>query len=148
MSTYTQIIYQIVFGTKKRQKVLDLKRIDKLYAYIVGILREKNCFVYRIGGTEDHIHIVCHLHPMVSLASLIKDIKLASNKFIYKTGLFPGFTNWAPGYGAFTYHINAKERLIAYVKNQQEHHRKRSSTEELKALLEEHGVKYDDKYLA
>ncbi len=51
---------------------------EQLYKYIWGILKKKNCHLYRINGVEDHIHIFTHLHPSISLANLIKDTKLAS----------------------------------------------------------------------
>ncbi|PKD43881.1 hypothetical protein CWD77_07680 [Rhodohalobacter barkolensis] len=47
-----------------------------------------------MNGTENHIHILIHLHPSVSLANLIKDIKLASSDFIKRENLFPKFTGW------------------------------------------------------
>lgn len=87
-----------------------------------GIVKNKDCHLYRINGVDDHIHIVTHLHPSVSLASLVKDIKLASSDFIKKMELFKRFGGWQDGYGAFTYSINEKYRLIEYVKNQEVHH--------------------------
>jgi len=32
--------------------------------------------LYRINGIEDHIHIFSDLHPSISLARYVKDIKL------------------------------------------------------------------------
>ncbi|MUP39378.1 hypothetical protein [Labilibaculum euxinus] len=49
--------------------------------------------------------------------------------------------------GAFTYDVSAKDNLIAYVKNQKEHHSKLSYREEYIQLLEEHGVEFEEKYL-
>jgi putative transposase len=65
-----------------------------------GILENKKCHLYQINGVEDHIHILTHLHPSVALADLVKDIKLASTKFIKEKGLFPQFSGWQDGYGA------------------------------------------------
>lgn len=146
MSTYTQIIYQIVFGTKYRRHVLLRENRPELFKYISGILENKKCHLYQVGGVEDHIHIVTHLHPSVSLASLVKDIKLASTVHIKAQNLFPDFTGWQEGYGAFTYSIQAKERLIAYVQNQEEHHRKKTIKEEYIELLHEHRIEFDEKY--
>lgn len=146
MSTYTQIIYQIVFSTKNRAPALQEKNRDKLFKYIWGILKKKNCHLYRINGVEDHLHIVTHIHPSVALSSLVKDIKLASNSFIKEKNLFPLFKGWQKGYGAFTYSINEKDRLIEYVKNQQEHHKMVSFKGEYRTLLEEHVVDFDKKY--
>lgn len=147
MSTYTQIIYQIVFGTKNREPTLTKENRDELFKYIWGLLENKKCHLYRINGVEDHLHIVTHLHPTVSLASLVKDIKLASTEYIKVNQLFKSFKGWQDGYGAFTYSIKEKERLIAYVKNQEEHHRVKTFREEYISLLEEHGVAFDEKYL-
>ncbi|MBK7338658.1 MAG: hypothetical protein IPJ00_22130 [Saprospirales bacterium] len=76
-----------------------------------------------------------------------KDIKIASSIFIKKRELFQDFEGWQVGYGAFTYSISAKNNLIAYVKNQEEHHKTWSYREELLALLKEHEVEWDERYL-
>ena len=147
MSTFTQILYQIVFGTKHRQRTLTEGKRDELHRYMTGVLKNHNCHVYRINGVEDHVHIVTHLHPTVALSDLVKDIKLSTNDLIKKTSLFPSFNGWQDGYGAFTYSIKEKDRLIEYVKNQQEHHRIKTFKEELIGLLREHGVEFDEQYL-
>lgn len=147
MNTYTQILYQIVFSTKYRKPTLVKENRPELFRYIWGILENKKCHLYRINGVEDHLHIVTHLHPSVALANLVKDIKLASSIYIKEKGLFPDFGGWQDGYGAFTYAFSAKNNLIEYVKNQEEHHKIRASREELVALLTEHEVEFDGKYL-
>ena len=96
---------------------------------------------------EDHIHIVTHLHPTVALSDLVKAIKVASAIWIKDNGIFRKFNGWQDGYGAFTYSIKEKDRLIEYVKNQQEHQKKTTFREEYIALLKEHGIEYDEKYL-
>jgi putative transposase len=147
MNTYTQILYQIIFAPKNHEKTLTAKNRPQLYKYIGGILKNKKCHLYRIGGVSDHIHIVTHLHPIVSLASIVKEIKVASAIHIKNNNLFPMFSGWQDGYGGFTYSINETDRLIEYVKNQEEHHKTRSFREEFIDLLNEHGIEYDIKYL-
>jgi putative transposase len=147
MSTYTQIIYQIVFGTKDNKSILTKDHRAKLFEYILGILSNNKCHVYCINGVEDHIHIVCQLHPTVGLAWLVKDIKLATSAFIKEKNLLINFKGWQVGYGAFTYSIKEKQNLIAYVNNQEEHHKKTSFREEYIRLLNEHGVEFDERYL-
>jgi putative transposase len=147
MSTYTQILYQIVFGTKMRLPTLQKHGREHLFAYMSAVLKNKNCHCYRVGGVEDHIHIVTHIHPTANLDRLIKDIKLSSTHMIKGDKLFPHFGGWQEGYGAFTYAIEAKENLIRYTMNQEEHHRKVTFREEYIALLKEHQVEFDEKYL-
>ncbi len=147
MSTYTQILYQIVFSTKYRKPVLIKENREKLFKDIWGILKNKDCHLYRINGIEDHLHIVTHIHPSISLSSLVKDIKLGSSSYIKEKQLFPDFKSWQEGYAAFTYTIKEKERLIRYVQNQEKHHKKMTFKEELIKLLKEHGVEFDERYL-
>jgi putative transposase len=147
MSTYTQIIYQIIFSTKHREPLMIKKSRDELFKYIWGIIKNKKCHLYRINGVEDHLHIVTHLHPSVSLASLVKDIKVASSLHIKEQNLFEGFIGWQDGYGAFTYTVKEKDRLIEYVKNQEEHHKIKTFKEEYRELLLEHEIEFDEKYL-
>ena len=147
MSTYTQIIYQIVFSTKYRERVLTKDNREELFKYIWGIIQKKNSHLYRINGVEDYIHIVTNLHAAVSLSSLVKDIKVGSSIYIKENNLFIDFQNSQVGYGAFTYSIKEKYRLIEYVKNQEEHHKMVSFKEELISFLKEHGIEFDEKYL-
>ena len=147
MSTYTQILYQIIFSTKSRERTLANSGREELFKYIWGILKNKKCHLYRINGVEDHVHIVTHLHPSIALSSLVKDIKLASSDYIKRNNLFLKFNGWQEGYGAFTYSIKDKDRLIEYVKNQQEHHATKTFKEEYLELLQEQGIEFDEKYL-
>lgn len=147
MGTYTQIIYQIVIGTKFREKVLTKNNREELFKFINGILQNKKCVLYQVNGVEDHIHIVTHVHPSVALASLVKDIKLACSLYIKENNLFPHFRGWQDGYGAFTYSMKEKDRLIAYVQNQEEHHRQKSFMQEYKKLLIKHNIHFEEKYV-
>ena len=147
MSTYTQILYQIVFSTKYRELVITENNQQKLFNFIWGIAKNHNCHLYRINGVEDHIHILIHLQPSVALADLVKDIKVSSSLMIKEEKLFPKFKGWQRGYGAFTYSINAKENLVKYIINQKEHHKKTTFDVEYKKLLDEFKIDYDEKYL-
>jgi putative transposase len=147
MSTYTQILYQIVFSTWSRERTLSKKNREEFFKYISGLLQNKKCHLYRINGVEDHIHIVTHIHPTVALSVLVKDIKLAGSDWIKKNKVFSNFNGWQEGFGAFTYSIKEKDCLIEYVKNQEEHHYQKSFKEEFIELLNEHGIEFDEKYL-
>jgi len=146
MSSYRQIVYHIIFRTKRGEKTLPLAHAKELYAYIMGIVRNKNCFLYRINGMEDHLHILSDLHPSIALADYLRDIKTSSSLWLKENRNFPHFAGWASGYAALTYAHRDKDMIINYIKNQQEHHKKRSFEKEYRQLLKEHGVKIDEKY--
>jgi putative transposase len=147
MSTFTQICYHIVFSTKKREAAITAQRREDLYRYIWGIIQNHQCHLYRIGGTADHLHILTTLHPAVPLADLVKDIKVASSRWIRDEGAFHRFSHWQDGYAAFTVAHQEKARLIEYIKGQAEHHRRVSFHDEMRKLLVENGVEFDERYL-
>jgi putative transposase len=148
MSTYTQILYQLVFGSKDHIPFLSVKNQDILFAYIAGILKNKSCHSYIVGGAINHIHIITHLHPTICPAYLIKDIKEASHAMICRErSLFQNFSGWQVGYSAFTYHISSKLSLINYVKNQVEHHRTITYKDEIIRVLDENEIEFEEKYL-
>ena len=146
MSSYRQILYHLVFRTKDSQKTLIQEHSKELYAYLMGFIRNKNCFLYRINGMEDHLHILCDLHPTIALADYMRDIKTSSSIWLKQSGKFYAFKGWADGYAALTYGWKDKDKIANYIKNQQEHHKHVSFQDELRRLLKEQGVEVNEKY--
>jgi putative transposase len=146
MSSYRQILYHIIFRTKNGEKTLAQESIKELYAYILGIVKNKKCFLYRINGMEDHIHLLSDLHPSIALADYLRDIKSSTSLWLKQQGKFSSFEGWADGYAALTYSWQDKEMIVNYIKNQQEHHKKETFEEEYRRLLEEHGITIDERY--
>jgi REP element-mobilizing transposase RayT len=130
MSSFRQIIYHIVFRTKDSRESLVLEHSDELYAYIGGIIKNKNCFLYQMNGMKEHIHILSDLHPSVALADYLRDIKTSSSIWLKKNPDFPAFQGWADGYAALTYAYNDLDTIIKYIENQREHHKRVSFIDE------------------
>ena len=147
MSTYTQILYHIIFATKNRRRVLDKAGREDLFRYMWGIVKNQECHLYRINGVEDHVHLLTSLHPMVALAGLVKDLKVASSLWIKENRVFSEFEAWQEGYGAFTHSLDEKDRLIEYIKGQEEHHRSVDFLDEYRRFLKEAGMQLDERYL-
>ncbi len=147
MSSYTQILYHIVFATKGRRRVLDKPRRDDLFRYLWGVIKNHNCHLYRIGGVEDHVHILSSLHPTVALADFVKDLKVASSKWIKDERVFPEFEAWQEGYAALTCSWAERDGLIEYIKGQEEHHRAVPFLDEYREMLRKAGMELDERYL-
>jgi putative transposase len=146
MSSYRQHLYHIVTRTKNNRPTLKHENNDKLFAYITGIIKNKNCFLYRINGIENHIHILTDIHPSIAPADFVKDIKVYSSLWIKKSGLFPGFEGWSEGYASLTCSYSDLERLISYIRNQQIHHQKESFEDEYRRILVEAGIEIDERF--
>jgi REP element-mobilizing transposase RayT len=147
MTTYTQLIFHIIFSTKNRQAALSAEKREDLFRYIWGIAKNKQSHLYRINGVEDHVHILTDLHPSISLADFVKTVKISSSKWIKENRLFGKFAGWQDGYGAFTHSINDKDAIIEYIKNQVAHHKRISFQDELRNLLIAAHIDFDEKYL-
>jgi putative transposase len=147
MNSYRQILYHIVFCTYNRQNTIPAEHQEELYRYIWGIIKNRKGVLYQINGMENHLHILSDLHPIVALSDFIKEIKTASNSWMKQTGNYPLFTSWAEGSCSLTYAFKDKEMIVNYIKNQKEHHRKVAFEDEYRALLREHGIEPDERYI-
>ena len=143
---YTQILYHIVLRTKRSEPSIAQENVSSLYKYIWGIIKNKKGKLYRINGMEDHIHILSDLHSSFALADFVKSIKVATSLWMKQSPDFPAFQGWEEGYAAFTYSYKDKKVLINYIKQQQEHHQKESTQNELSRLWLENGMYPDERY--
>jgi len=82
-----KLYVHIIFSTKNRTLFLDDENIrNQMYAYLASILKEFGCPALIIGGTVDHIHILCTLSKVKTLAEIIREIKRNSSKWIKTKG--------------------------------------------------------------
>jgi putative transposase len=146
-NTYTQIYYHIVFSTKNRVRAISPGRREELFRYLWGIHRHLKCHLYRIGGVEDHVHILTSIHPTVALSKYIEEVKTGSSRWIRDERIFTDWPGWQDGYAALTLADKDKDGVIEYIKNQEDHHRRVTFMEEYRKLLEDAGIRYDPKYL-
>ena len=146
MSSYRQLLYHIVFRTKDSLPTIRQENAEKLYSYITGIVKNKNCFLYRINGVENHIHILTDMHPSLALSDFVREIKASSSRWMKESGYFPFFSSWSEGYGSFTCSFMDLGRVLEYIKNQEDHHRKKTFEEEYRLLLMESGIRIDERF--
>ncbi|MBR4621611.1 MAG: IS200/IS605 family transposase [Salinivirgaceae bacterium] len=144
--SYTRFLYHIVFRTKCSLNTIPESHEKDLYAYILGLVNNKNAVLYRIGGMPNHIHMLVDLPPMLSVASFMQELKIATSKWLKTNSEFPNFQGWAEGYAAFTYSLKEKETVINYIKNQKEHHKVETFESEYRRFIEESGIQIDEKY--
>ena len=133
----TSLLCHIVFATKMRERTILMDKKRELYAYINGIIQNKNCYTIRINGMDDHIHILVDMHPTVAVADLVKVIKQSSSNWLRQNWLFPMFMGWGKGYYAASIGIEGKEACRNYIMNQEEHHRNENFMQEMERAIKE-----------
>jgi REP element-mobilizing transposase RayT len=144
--SYTRLLYHIVFRTKYGKRTIPEAHEKELYAYIMGIIENKKSKLYRIGGTENHIHFLVDMHPTFALSDFMKELKEYSSKWLAKNPNFPDFEGWAVSFAGFTYNLNDKQMIINYIKHQKEHHKTVSFEDEYRQFLMDNGIEIDERY--
>ena len=141
----TSLLVHIVFGTKNRIPYLDDVINYELYLYVTKILQNHNCQSLRIGGTEDHIHVLCVMAKNLSIGKIVEEIKTSSSKWIKTKGIKYQEFYWQSGYGAFSVSSNRRDIVCNYISQQKQHHQKITFMEEFHSLLKKHQIAIDNR---
>ncbi|MCL1932566.1 MAG: IS200/IS605 family transposase [Candidatus Azobacteroides sp.] len=145
--TFSQIYIQIVFAVKNRDALIRPEWENELYKYITGIVQNKGQKMLVINGTNNHIHILIGLKPTCCLSDLIREIKKSSNTFIKENRFTRYNFQWQEGYGVFSYSHSALDRVVKYIQNQKERHKKETFRNEYMDFLKKFDIKFNDEYL-
>ena len=137
-------LHHIIINTKGRQMTIAPDHCEDMYRFITSVIKRNNCVLYRIGGIENHIHMLIDLTSTVSLSHLMWDIKRSSSDWAKQCGLFPLFNGWGKEYGAFSISASHKDAVIAYIVGQPEHHKRVSFDDEYQRIAERNGVEWGE----
>ena len=145
--TFSQIYIQIVFAVKNRNGLIHQSWEEELYKYITGIVTNKEQKMLAINGMPDPIHILIGMRPSCCLSDLVREIKKSSGNYINEKKLSKNTFEWQAGYGAFSYSYSSLDNVISYIKNQKEHHKRRSFRVEYIDFLEKFQIKHEEQFL-
>ena len=145
--TFTQIYIQIIFAVKDRESLIKSSWEEELYKYITGIVQNKGQKILAINGISNHIHIFIGMRPSCSISDLVREIKKSTCQLIKDKEFTKNKFQWQEGYGAFSYSHSSVDRVIKYVLNQKEHHKKETFKEEYINFLQKFNVEYKEEYL-
>ncbi len=146
-SSYTNLIYHIIFSTKDRRPLITEAYQERLYDYIGGTIRGLGGISLALNGTEDHLHLLAKLRPDKSVSDVLRDLKANASGWMHDVFPALGDFSWQRGYGAFTVSQSQIESVRDYIAGQQEHHRKQSFRAEFIGFLRVNGVEYDERYI-
>ncbi len=146
-STYSQLNVHCVFAVKGRKNQLHASFRSQLFQYMSGILKNIEVYPLAVGGWVDHVHLFFELPVNQKLPDIIRVVKANSSRWVNKNQLISEKFQWQSGYAAFSYAKSQRNRVINYIKNQEQHHRKKSFKEEIIRTFEKFEMNYDEKYL-
>jgi putative transposase len=143
-----QVYLHIVYSTKERRPFLQNQDLrHSLHSYLAGACRNLETPSLKVGGVEDHIHILCRMAKVISISDLIKELKRESSKWVKQQKSVLRRFYWQSGYGAFSVSPSHVDGLIGYINNQKEHHKHESFQDEFRRLCKKYGVTIDERYV-
>jgi REP element-mobilizing transposase RayT len=146
-ASYTSCFIHYIFSTKNREPFIRGEVKERLWPYIAGISRHKRMKALSVGGLEDHVHVLMSLPASISVAEAAQLIKGNSSRWVHES--FPWLKDfaWQTGYGAFSLGVSLVPDTVAYIENQEAHHRVTGFEEEYVAFLKKHRLEFDSRYI-
>jgi putative transposase len=145
--THINCLLHVVFSTKNRAPLIARTWRPRLLGFLSSIAADRKFPAVIVGGVEDHVHLWISLPADRPICDCVRLLKGASSKWA-NDNLFPDRSfAWQEGYGAFAIGPSLKDATVAYIENQEEHHRNRTFQEEYREFLKRQGVVGDERYM-
>ena len=145
--SFSNMLVHIVFGTKNREPWLKQEVSRELYSYLARAAETFRCPALRVGGANEHVHLLCNLARTMTVAKLVEKLKVDTSFWLKKRGgAFESFY-WQAGYGAFSVSAANSEQVSRYIQNQRRHHESQSFQDEFRTLLRRAGIEWDERYV-
>jgi REP element-mobilizing transposase RayT len=144
-SSHIASYFHLVFSTKDRHRWIHPEWEPRLHSYLGGIVKGLDAKPLKVGGIEDHVHLLVSLKSKHRLDYFLRDLKADSSEWVHKeiTRLF----DWQKGYGAFSVSPTAVDAVARYIENQKEHHRRADFKSEYVELLKKSGIDFEERFL-
>ena len=127
---YIRIWTHIIWTTKNRERIITKQIKSKLLNHIRENAKTKNIFIDFINCEPEHIHATISLGSDQTISKVMQLIKGESSNWINKNKLVQGRFEWQDEYIAVSVSESMINKVRDYIKNQEEHHRRKSFAEE------------------
>jgi len=131
----------IVWATKKRDPSIRKEIRQDLINHIKANAKDKGIFIIIINCHLDHVHCLISLQVDQNVSKIVKQLKGESSHWINQEKLVVGRFAWQEDYFAVSVSESGVERVKEYIRNQEEHHRKKTFDDEYQEFLRVYGFK-------
>jgi putative transposase len=142
--SYSRCWLHLVWATHNRDKLLRREARIQLSDHLIEYAKSKNIYMRSNYVNADHVHALIDLPTNLSIEDALHLLKGSSSHWVNQNGLTDSRFAWQRGYGAFSVSESVVPKTLAYIANQEDHHRSRSFTEEYRGFMEFHGLEYRD----
>jgi REP element-mobilizing transposase RayT len=143
LHSFVRNYLHITWSSKNRVRVFQNNSKLTLKDFIIEKSKEIECSLLAINIQPEHLHILVDLPANLCLSDFVQKIKGSSSHWINDQKLVQGKFSWQRGYGAFSVSASQIDVLKKYIRNQDEHHRRKSFEEEYNEWKRNYGF-FDD----
>jgi putative transposase len=136
---YIRIWIHLIWSTKNRERIINKEIKNKLLNHIGENAKSKNIYIDFINSEPEHVHATISLGSDQTISKVAQLIKGESSNWINKHKLLSGHFEWQDEYIALSISESQINKVRDYIKNQEEHHRKKSFAEEYEEFIEKYG---------
>jgi REP element-mobilizing transposase RayT len=136
---YIKIWIHHIFSTKNRDKLISRELKPKLLNHIRENAKNKNIYIDFINCVEDHCHLLISLSAGQSISEVSRLIKGESSNWVNKNKLSKVYFAWQEEYIAVSVSESQIDKVRDYIKNQEEHHRIKTFSEEYDLFIKKYG---------
>jgi REP element-mobilizing transposase RayT len=142
---FVKVYLHCVWSTKNRIPYLDsIELRQKVWNHIRENAIQKGIYIDFINGYSDHCHCLISLGVDQNIQKVIQLIKGESSFWINKNELTKEKFQWQEEYFAVSVSESILDKVREYIKNQEEHHKKKSFQEEYDEFILKYGFKMVD----
>jgi REP element-mobilizing transposase RayT len=139
---FIKVYIHFVWSTKNRIPFLETKDIrQKVWKHIKENSIKKGIHIDFINGYSDHCHCLVSLGANQTIEKVMQLIKGESSFWINKEKLTKEKFQWQSEYFAVSVSESILDKVRNYIKNQENHHAKKTFQEEYEEFI----LKYDFK---
>ena len=142
--SYNKVWLHFIWGTKGHQKTISPGVRPKVSLKLFEIAQDKNIFLKSCHVHSNHVHTLIDFPTNYTIEQVAKFFKGISSNCLKKEGLLNSSFSWCKGYGVFSVSESVVEKVIKYIKNQDEHHRKKTFREEVQDFLAVYNLEYTE----
>lgn len=139
---HVSVYVHFVWSTKNREPFLNSKELrQQVWQHMRDNAKEKGIFIDFINGYSDHCHCLVSLGVDQSIQKVMQMIKGESSFWINKHQLTTRKFEWQTEYFAVSVSESVLDRVRNYIKNQEEHHGKKTFQQEYDEFISKYGFK-------
>ncbi|MBX2966350.1 MAG: IS200/IS605 family transposase [Cyclobacteriaceae bacterium] len=142
--SFNKIWIHAIWATKYRVPLILPRSEKQIHDYMREQFIEVGCPVRIINGMPDHVHCLFLLNPQKSIAGVIKQIKGSTSHHINEQNIIPEKFAWQTGYAAYSVSESVLEKVFIYIRNQKQHHAKKTFQQEYDEFLKLYGFSNDE----